>query len=264
MAEENHSSHNAVIHLKGVSIADLKEPARVVLEKVDWTAYAGDFWAIGGLHASGKSNLLAMLGCIMPPAAGEYTLFDEKFSSRARLEYSPARRRLGIVFDGGRLVHDLTVAENIALPLRYHRNQRLEDTAEEVEALLEAVGLTPFAGSHPASMGRNWQQRAGLARALALKPEILLLDNCLTGLDPRDAGWWLAFLSSLASGHPLLDNRPMTLIATADDLRPWRERASQFAILKNRQFVVVGSQSDLSRYSDPMLHELLPAIPAHH
>src|SRR3954465_8637878 len=188
----------AIMEFRGVSIGDLKDPKRVVLEHIDWQVQRGDYWVIGGLHGSGKSNLTATLAGIMPPVAGEYCLFDESLSSHAQLDRSLARRRLGMVFDGGRLIHDLTIAENIALPLRYHGNLRLEDVATELQALLETLGLEAFAGSYPSVMGRNWQQRAGLGRALALKPEVLLLDNALTGLDPRDAGWWLGFLSALS------------------------------------------------------------------
>jgi ABC-type transporter Mla maintaining outer membrane lipid asymmetry ATPase subunit MlaF len=109
-------------------------------------------------------------------------------------------------------------------------------------------------------MGRNWQQRAGLARALALKPEVLLLDNALTGLDPRDAFWWLQFLDRLSRGEALPDQKPMTLVATADDLRPWRDRARQFALLKDRRLVVLGDQKRLAEHPEPLLRDLLPGF----
>jgi ABC-type transporter Mla maintaining outer membrane lipid asymmetry ATPase subunit MlaF len=257
MPGEIHKNQTTVMELIDVDISDLKDPRRVVLERVNWRVERGDYWVVGGLHASGKSNLIATLAGIMPPLSGEYRLFEESLSSQAQLDRFTARQRLGIVFDGGRLIHDLTIAENIALPLRYHGNLRLEEVTSELEVLLEALGLEPFATSHPATVGRNWQQRTGLARALALKPEILLLDNALTGLDPRDAAWWLSFLGTLSSGHPLMGGKPVTLIGTADDLRPWRDRGSRFALLKGRQFVVVGSQEELRGYRDPLLNELL-------
>jgi ABC-type transporter Mla maintaining outer membrane lipid asymmetry ATPase subunit MlaF len=169
------------------------------------------------------------------------------------------RHGLGVVFDGGRLIHDLTVAENVALPMRYHENLKIEDALTRVQTLLDLVGVAHFGTSYPAAIGRNWQQRAGLARALALNPEVLLLDNALTGLDPRDAHWWLEFLNALWTGQTGGDRKPMTLIATADDLRSWRDRASRFALLKEKQFIVLGDQKELVQHREPFLKELLPA-----
>jgi len=249
-----------VVEMIGVSVGDMVSTRLVVLENVNWTVLAHEFWAIGGLHGSGKANLLATVAGILPPVSGEYQLFGNKFGSPTDLERSAARQRLGIVFEGGRLIHDLTIAENVAMPIRYHQNLSMEEVSEQVQALLTLIGLDKLAGSYPGSMGRNWQQRAGLARALALKPEALLLDNPLAGLDPRDSWWWLELLAELSAGHPITGGKPLTLIATADDLSPWRERASHFALLKNRQFMVVGARQDLAGHTEPMLQELLPAF----
>ena len=257
MSPEINVARQTIIELIDVTISDLKDPRRVVLEHLNWNVEEREYWVVGGLHASGKSNLMATLAGIMPPAAGTYCLFDESLSSHGQLDRSMARRRLGIVFDGGRLIHDLTIAENIALPLRYHGNLGMEDVAGETQALLEELELESFAASHPVGVGRNWQQRAGLARALALKPEVLLLDNALAGLDPRDAWWWLEFLSLLWKGHPLMGGKPLTIIASADDLRPWRERANRFAILKEKEFMVLGDEPSLAAHQDPLLQELL-------
>ncbi len=262
MSENSHAAapREIVIEMIGVSIADLGDPQRIVLEDVNWSVASCEYWVVGGLHGSGKSNLLATLAGILPPAAGEYRLFGKSLASPAELERLAVRHRLGIVFEGGRLIHDLTIAENVALPVRYHQNLALEDVANQVQSLLELVGVDQLAGSYPNALGRNWQQRAGLARALALKPEVLLLDNVLTGLDPRHTWWWLDFLSELSVGHSMMDGRPLTLIASTDDLRPWRDRARQFAMVANRRFIGLGDQKQLAQHHEPLLQELLPAF----
>lgn len=243
-----------------VSVGDLHDADRVVLEDLNWTIAPGDYWVIGGLHASGKTNLMATLAGILPPVRGEYLAFGHNMASPGELERATVRQRLGMVFDGGRLLQRLTVAENVALPLRYHHDLHMDEVLAQVETLLKATGLEALAHRVGGALGRNWQQRAGLARALALKPDVLLLDNAMTGLDPRDAFWWLEFLDRLSKGEALPGQKPMTLIATADDLRPWWNRARQFALLKEGRFVPLGDQRELTAQSEPLLRELLPAF----
>jgi ABC-type transporter Mla maintaining outer membrane lipid asymmetry ATPase subunit MlaF len=171
----------------------------------------------------------------------------------------PVRLKLGLVFDGGQLLNHLTVSENIALPVRYHRNLGLADAKEEVQRILELTDLAQWADSTPGAIGRNWQQRVGLARALMLKPEVLLLDNPLAGLDLRHRSWWLKFVTELAAGHDWMGKKPMTLVVTTDDLRPWRKRAGRFAMLRDKRLVVLGSWDQLEKVTDDHLQELLSA-----
>jgi len=167
------------------------------------------------------------------------------------------RLRLGVVFEDSHLLHRQTVAENVALPLRYHRSASREEVAGLVTAMLELTGLTRWADSLPGRLGRNWQKRAMLARALMLEPEVLLLDNPLAGLDSRHALWWLNFLGQLSAGADCMQGRRMTIIATAEDLRPWKDRASHFAILQQGRLVPLGERSALAGHSDPLVKELL-------
>jgi len=156
------------------------------------------------------------------------------------------------------LLNHLTVAENVALPLRYHRNLSAADTRQEVSRVLELMELSEWADSTPGAIGRNWQKRVGLARALTLKPEVLLMDNPLGGLDLRHIAWWLQFLHMLSEGHPLLDGKPATLVATTDDLRLWRTLGRQFAILRQRKFVVLGAWPQVEAAAPELTRELLP------
>jgi ABC-type transporter Mla maintaining outer membrane lipid asymmetry ATPase subunit MlaF len=167
------------------------------------------------------------------------------------------RLRVGLVFDGGQLLHQHTLAENIALPLHYHWGHLDFDLGPRLKALQAFTGIERSMHELPNRVTRNWQQRIGLARALALKPELLLLDSPLTGLDPRDAVWWLDTIAALAAGHPILDDRPATVIVTSDNLRPWAGRANHFAVLKDRRFVPLGTRGELSGSQEPLLRELL-------
>ena len=227
--------------MTGVSIAALRHSDRVVFEEVNWSVATGDFWAIAGLHGCGKTDFMTVAAGLNLPVRGAYWVFGRELGAGFERDLLETRRRLGLVFDGGRVLRHLTVAENVGLPICYHRDQPVEEAAVEIDRLLALTGLSVWADQPTMSLSRNWQQRVGLARALALQPEVLLVDNPLSGLDPRDAAWWLAFLSQLAAGHPDLGGRPMTLVVSCDDLRPWQGRARQFAVLRDRRLVPLGS-----------------------
>ncbi len=244
------------LEMRGVTVSAMREPGAVVAEEVNWTVAPGEFWVIAGPQRSGKSDFLMLAGGLMAPARGSYRFFGEAMPifEDARLAQ---RLRLGFVFDGGQLFKHLTLAENIALPLRYHQNLAGADAQPRVEALLELTQLTPWATSTPAEVGRSWQKRAGLARALALRPDMLLLDNPLGGLDARHTAWWLNFLDELSRGHTAFDAKPRTLVATADDLRPWKSDARRFGVLRDRRFSALGGWAEVNEADESLVKDLL-------
>ena len=246
--------------MRGLAVASMKNPNIIVARDLNWTVLPGEFWVVGAPQHSGKSDFLMTAGGIMSPAEGELSLLGEPMPifEEARLAH---RLKLGFVFDGGQLLGSLTVAENIALPLRYHSRLPAEALAARVQELLEVTELTPWADLTPINVARSWQQRAGLARALALSPEVLLLDSPLTGLDMRHTAWWLDFLSALARGHHSLAGKPLTLVATADDLRPWRQHADHVACLGGNRLLVVGDWAAAEGCREPVVQELLRTEP---
>ncbi|MFM1768406.1 MAG: hypothetical protein RJA22_935 [Verrucomicrobiota bacterium] len=245
------------LELCGVSVPASDDPGRTVLEEVNWSVAVGDYWAVGGLARSGKSRLLAVAAGLQRPGRGACRVFGCDTRPDPATREAAWRRRVGYVFDGGQLIHQLTLAENVALPLRYHWVEGEPDPAARIEALVGLTGLEAWGGRYPAQVSRNWQQRFGLARALALGPELLLLDDPLSGLDPQEAAWWLETLAGLAAGHPLLGGRPLTLVVTGNDLRPWRRSARQFAILQDRAFLTLGGLPDADTDVPPVLAQLL-------
>ena len=251
----NSPGNSPVIEMQDVAVSAIRDPNTQVAEGIDWAVNSGDYWVVAGLQGTGKTDFLMMTGGVMAPAHGQYRLLGEDMPifDEARLKH---RLRLGLVFDGGQLLNHLTVSENIALPMRYHNNLTTEEAADQVQAIMDTLELGPWADSTPGAIGRNWQKRVGLARALSLKPEVLLIDSPLTGLDLRHINWWLGFLDQLSKGCPLLHNRPMTLVITAADVRFWRGGARQFAVLREKKLTVLGTWQQLETASQELLSEV--------
>lgn len=249
----------ALLEMADVAISAIRTPERVIIDAVRWTVRAGEYWVVGGLPASGKSDLLATAAGLMRPARGSIRLFGKDVNRLHEEERLQSQLRVGMVFGGGgRLFNNLTVGENLALPLCYHENCHPSSSQDRVTAVLESLDLAEVTHNTPVALNRNQRQRVGLARALVLSPELLFLDNPLAGIDARETRWWMEFLDGLRKGHPLLHGRPITLVAGTDDLQPWTEHGQQFALIDRGQFVAVGTAAELMKQENPALRQLLP------
>jgi ABC-type transporter Mla maintaining outer membrane lipid asymmetry ATPase subunit MlaF len=249
----------AAIEMRDVSVGAMRDVSFIVVTDANWTVAPGEFWVIAGPQHSGKSDFLMLTAGLMAPVAGDCLIFGRDTRTFGEAELAE-RLRVGLVFEGGQLFNQLTIRENVALPLQYHRNLSAAAAAAEVQPLLELMELTPLADITPVNVSGNWLQRAALARALALKPELLLLDNPLGRLDARHQQWWLRFLDRLWRGHDWLGGRPLTLAATTDDLRPWQNAQLKFGLLHDKKFSPRGSWNDLETSNDPLVKEL-QAVP---
>ncbi len=259
MADPTPPAATPVLEMIDAAVASLHTPQLTVVEHVTWTIREGEYGVVGGLPASGKSDLLTTAAGLMRVQSGTLRLFGEEVAHLHEEERLAVQLRVGVVFGyGGRLFNHMTVAENLALPLCYHRNCTPADSDQRVRHILETMDLSEIAHHAPASLNRNVRQRVALARALVLSPELLFLDNPLAGVDPRETRWLLEFLDRLVQGHPVLEGRALTLVVGTDDLEPWGERGGQFAWIHHGRFVPVGGRSDLVRMNNPALRELLP------
>jgi putative ABC transport system ATP-binding protein len=246
-----------VIELRRADIGPDPATGLPFLGGVDWRVAAGDWWVVGGGHRSGKSALLATAAGVQRPMSGGHSLFGEETEHLSESRQAEHRRRVGLVFEnGGRLFAHLTVAGNVALPLQYHRDCDLHEASGRVAELLDWLGLSRHTRAQPDRLGRDLRQRAALARALALAPDVLLLDNPLAGLTARERESWLGRLTALHNGHALCAGRPLTLAVTADDVEPWAACGKQFAVIHDGQCRALGGRESL-----PECFELLACDP---
>ena len=246
-----------LVELREVAVA-ARDAAEILIEGVDWSVEAGEFWLVAGLPGCGKSQLLQTAAGLLPPARGRCRLFGREVAELAEAEYLPLRHRIGFVFpDGGRLFNQLTVAQNVGLPLCYLRDCPLDQVAEPITRLLDQTGLLAFANAYPAMLSRSFRQRVAVARALALEPDLLFLDNPLSGLDAGQARWWLEFVAGLVRRGAASEGHPRTVVAAVDDLRPWLGLARHVGLIQDRQWRRVDDLAAAVRAGDSRLRDLL-------
>ncbi len=246
--------------MQEVQVGSLRPAGPPVLSGVNWSVASGEFWVVAGLAQTGKTDLLMLAGGLVPPLTGSYRLFGRDLRELGEAGLAE-RLQVAFVPDHGQMFSQLTIAENIALPLRYQRNLDAEEAVREILGLLEMLELLPFAGAWPASLSRDWLKRAALARALVLRPRVLLCDHPLGGLGIRHRRWWLQFLDQLWHGHEYFGGTPMTVVVTTAELAPWQHAGRRFALLRDGQFLPLGAWSEVIQSADPTLGELLTQAP---
>ncbi|RYV01915.1 ABC transporter ATP-binding protein [Shewanella sp. OPT22] len=168
------------------------------LNHISLTIYEGEYVSITGPSGCGKSTLLSMLGLLDTSSAGSYHLAGHDVSQLSRDERARIRNKeIGFVFQSFNLISDLTVAENIALPLTYRSDLSKNEIGTMVKAALEKVDMSHRASHYPSQLSGGQQQRVAVARAIAGKPSIILADEPTGNLDSKNAQAVMALLDQL-------------------------------------------------------------------
>lgn len=167
--------------------------ATTVLDDVSFTVDPGEIFAIVGPSGAGKSTLAHCLNLLERPTSGKVVVNNQNLTELGSGELRDARRRIGTVFQSSSLLSRRTAAENVALPLEFLGVTKGQ-TRSRVAELLDRVGLTDRAHLYPHQLSGGQRQRVGIARALALRPSVLLSDEATSGLDPQTTDSFLELL----------------------------------------------------------------------
>ena len=194
---------------------------RTIQRDVSFTVRQGSVFAIMGGSGCGKSTVLKSMIGLLRPAAGTVQIEGQDYWALAEDRRGQISRRFGVVFQGSALWSSMTVAENVALPLQMFTRLSHEAIAALVRLKLSLVGLGAAAGRMPADLSGGMRKRAGIARALALDPEILFLDEPSAGLDPVTSKHLDDLILELRDGLGvtivLVSHELPSLFATCDD-----------------------------------------------
>jgi phospholipid/cholesterol/gamma-HCH transport system ATP-binding protein len=240
-----------------ISIRDLRVAygTREILHGVTFDVHRGETMVILGGSGSGKSTLLRTLVGLEKASAGEIWLKGENIAAISHKEMDEIRKKLGMSFQGSALFGSLTVGENVALPLREHT--KLEDSTIEiiVRLKLDQVGLAGFENFMPAELSGGMKKRAGIARALAMDPEILFFDEPSAGLDPIVAAGLDELILQLKRAFH------MTIIVVTHELASAYLIADRAVVIDKGYIAAIGSMSELRASDHPRVRQFLDRVP---
>jgi len=239
-----------------VQLSDVRidRGGRTILRDVSLQVPQGSITAVLGPSGSGKSTMLAALTGELRPVSGSVQLFgrDIPHGNRDLLEM---RKNVGVLLQGNGLLTDLSVADNVALPLRAHTRLPEPVLRRLVQMKLHAVGLLAAADAWPRELSGGMARRVALARALALDPPLMIYDEPLTGLDP------IASCVIMSLIKRLNDSLGLTSIIVSHHVHETLPISDQAVVIANGGIVFSGSPDELQASTDPLVRQFLHGQP---
>lgn len=201
MNAERSNAAAPLIHLQGLrKVFHTDEVETHALSTIELNINSGDFVAVTGPSGCGKSTLLSLLGLLDPPTGGDYWLKGRNVANLSSAERARIRNdEIGFIFQSFNLIADLTVEQNVALPLTYRAGLDKAEVRRRAREALETVSMSHRSRHYPGQLSGGQQQRVAVARALVGKPAILLADEPTGNLDSRNGEMVMSLLEQLHS-----------------------------------------------------------------
>ena len=225
--------------------------SQVALDDINFSIEKGTNFVILGASGGGKSTLLKIMISALQADAGEVLIDGVDIARADEAEIEESRRKFGVLFQDGALLNSLTVAENVALPIRYHTRLPQETIEIMVKMKLELVGLRNAEAKLPSQISGGMRKRASLARAIALDPLIVFYDEPSSGLDPVAT----AVISELI--NDLKNKMGLTNVVITHDIQSAFEIADQIVLLHRGKIAAQGTMSEILKNEDPLVRQFI-------
>lgn len=225
---------------------------RALLDAADLQVWPGETLAIIGESGSGKSVFLKLLAGLLEPDAGSVWFKGQNIAEFDRAGISRMHREIGYVFQSDAMFDSMTVLDNVGYALREHTNQSDEEIRARATECITRVDLkVEDLEKYPAALSGGMRKRAALARAIAIKPEVVLYDEPTQGLDPQNITRIAEMIEELQ--HEL----PCTSVVVTHDMRTAFGVSNRIALLHEARFAVIGTPEELMRSSDPAVRAFI-------
>jgi len=231
---------------------------RTIINGMSFEVKRGEILGLIGPSGSGKSVTMRAIVGLLPHQSGVVNVLGRDYAKLDRRERVETERNWGILFQQGALFSSLTVQENIEFPMREHFNLSSKLRREIARVKLDLVGLPPTAAhSYPSELSGGMIKRAALARALALDPQILFLDEPTAGLDPIGAGKFDELIVTLR------DTLDLTVLMVTHDLDSLATACDRIVALANGKLLLAGTMAEMRASDHPWLREYFHGARAH-
>lgn len=238
----------SIIRLQDVTVAF---DSQIVLSSINLEIKAGESFVIVGPSGQGKTVLLKTLAGLITPQNGKVFVEQQEWLTLSPMARLPLLKKMGILFQKNALFDSLTCLENICFPLRETTKLSETEILNKAEYFLDAVGIPHARDLFPDEISGGMQKRLGIARALALNPEIIFYDDPTAGLDPITSKKIIELIIDLKKKNN------STVVAITNDMNRAYQLADRIGMVVNQELLITGTPEQTKNHPDPRVHQFI-------